>query len=156
MELADIRVVVNSPGLGDDIQAIKAGVLEIADILVVNKCDKPLSDNLVDQLKSMLELRSSERKNVPIISTSAIKETGLKELYETVKNISKTFKKTYKAVRKSNRLKANLLRKTEQLFSSRLKEINSRKLESILNELNQGSISNGDAAEMMLNLCLRN
>ena len=154
MELADIKVVVNAPGLGDDIQAIKAGVLEIGDVLVVNKCDQPLSDSLVQQLKSMLELRSSEKKNIPIIATSATEDIGIQELDKTIKNISLNLGNEYKAIRQANRLKGNLWRKTEQLFRYRLKEINSKKIEDILHQLRNGIISNGDAAEMILNLCV--
>ncbi len=54
--LAHTTLVVEAPGLGDDIQAIKAGILEIADILVVNKADRPGVDNTEKALKSMLEL----------------------------------------------------------------------------------------------------
>ena len=57
IEIADIRVVVNAPGLGDDVQAIKAGIMEIADILVLNKADMPMADITVRQLRSMLRLR---------------------------------------------------------------------------------------------------
>jgi LAO/AO transport system kinase len=53
---AQTTVVVEAPGLGDDVQAIKAGILEIADILVVNKADKPGANNTVRSLKMMLEL----------------------------------------------------------------------------------------------------
>jgi LAO/AO transport system kinase len=49
-------VVVEAPGLGDDVQAIKAGILEIADVLVVNKADDPRSPNTVRALRTMLEL----------------------------------------------------------------------------------------------------
>src|SRR5258705_645726 len=54
--LAPTTVVVEAPGLGDDIQAIKAGILEIADVLVVNKADRPGVENTEKALKSMLEL----------------------------------------------------------------------------------------------------
>src|SRR5574340_933190 len=54
--LAHTTVVVEAPGLGDDIQAIKAGILEIADILVVNKADRPGAENTVKALRSTLEL----------------------------------------------------------------------------------------------------
>ena len=54
--LAHTTLVVEAPGLGDDIQAIKAGILEIADILVVNKADRPGVENTEKALKSMLEL----------------------------------------------------------------------------------------------------
>ena len=54
---ADVTVVVVAPGLGDDVQALKSGVLEIADILVVNKADRPGADQTVRELAAMLELR---------------------------------------------------------------------------------------------------
>jgi LAO/AO transport system kinase len=53
---AQTTIVVEAPGLGDDVQAIKAGILEIADVLVVNKADRPGADNTVRGLKAMLEL----------------------------------------------------------------------------------------------------
>jgi len=55
---ADVRLVVLAPGLGDDVQAIKAGILEIADILVVNKADRPEADVTARQLQAMLALRA--------------------------------------------------------------------------------------------------
>ena len=54
--LAHTTLVVDAPGMGDDIQAIKAGILEIADILVINKADRPGVENTEKALKSMLEL----------------------------------------------------------------------------------------------------
>lgn len=59
--LAHTTLVVEAPGLGDDIQAIKAGILEIADILVVNKADRPGVENTERALRSMLELAHPER-----------------------------------------------------------------------------------------------
>ena len=55
-KLAHTTLVVEAPGLGDDIQAIKAGILEIADIMVVNKADRPGAESTEKALKSMLEL----------------------------------------------------------------------------------------------------
>jgi LAO/AO transport system kinase len=60
-KLAHTTVVVEAPGLGDDIQAIKAGILEIADILVVNKCDLPGSDQTARALRAMLEMAHPTR-----------------------------------------------------------------------------------------------
>jgi LAO/AO transport system kinase len=54
--LAHTTLVVEAPGLGDDIQAIKAGILEIADVLVVNKCDRPGADQTERALRNMLQL----------------------------------------------------------------------------------------------------
>ena len=75
-EIADLCVVVNAPNMGDDVQAMKAGVLEIADVLVVNKADLPLARRTTEQLKNMLKLRR-ERLDVPVIETVATKETGI-------------------------------------------------------------------------------
>ena len=60
-EVADVRVLVTAPGLGDDIQAMKAGLLEIADILVVNKADREGAERAVQQLKGALSLRAHDR-----------------------------------------------------------------------------------------------
>jgi LAO/AO transport system kinase len=84
VEVADVRVVVNAPGLGDDVQAIKAGILEIASILVVNKADLPLAGRTVRQLRSMLALRRENDRNVPVIETVASTAQGVAELLEAV------------------------------------------------------------------------
>jgi LAO/AO transport system kinase len=60
--LAHTTIVVEAPGLGDDIQAIKAGILEIADILVVNKADRPGVENTVSALQNMLQLAQPTRR----------------------------------------------------------------------------------------------
>ncbi|MGE0869854.1 MAG: methylmalonyl Co-A mutase-associated GTPase MeaB [Kofleriaceae bacterium] len=72
MKAAHTTVVVTVPGLGDDIQAIKAGLLEIADVLVVNKADREGADRAERDLLHMLDLRASgERKDVEIVRTIA-------------------------------------------------------------------------------------
>jgi LAO/AO transport system kinase len=85
MKAAHTTVVVTVPGLGDDIQAIKSGLLEVADVLVVNKCDREGADRTERDLMHMLDLRASgERKDVEIVRTIATKGmaegSGLKEL----------------------------------------------------------------------------
>jgi LAO/AO transport system kinase len=82
-EIADVCVVVNAPNLGDDIQAIKAGILEIADILVVNKADLPLAGRTTDQLKSMLKLRANNQA-IPVIETVATTGMGVDLLVEAI------------------------------------------------------------------------
>ncbi len=75
MALADTVLVVLAPGLGDDIQAIKAGILEIADVLVVNKGDRPGADLTVRELRQMLLLGSGDR---PSGGTMEMEEAGTK------------------------------------------------------------------------------
>lgn len=84
VEIADTCVVVSAPGLGDDVQAIKAGILEIADVLVVNKIDMPHAEVTAAQFRNMLKLRDTHRQNIPIIMTSATQGRGIDELHESI------------------------------------------------------------------------
>jgi len=79
-DIADVRVVVLAPGLGDEIQAIKAGILEIADILVVNKADHPLADRALRQLGGLGRAGHA----VPVLKTVATTGTGVPELADAV------------------------------------------------------------------------
>ena len=81
---ADTTVVVGVPNLGDDIQAIKAGILEVADILVVNKADLLGADRLVADLRGMLQLAEERLWRTPILRTVATEGTGVGELIDTV------------------------------------------------------------------------
>jgi LAO/AO transport system kinase len=85
-EVADVAVVVCAPGLGDDVQAIKAGILEIADVLVVNKSDLPLADRTRRQLKAMLQLRAA-RADVAVLSTTATSGEGVAALADAVEAV---------------------------------------------------------------------
>ena len=86
-QLAATTVVVEAPGMGDDVQAIKAGILEIADILVVNKADLPGADDTVRALRAALDLGRPSRTvrretswEVPILRTVATQGEGVLEL----------------------------------------------------------------------------
>jgi LAO/AO transport system kinase len=81
---ADTTVVVGVPNLGDDIQAIKAGILEIADILVVNKADLAGSDRLVAELRAMLQLGDEREWPTPIQQTVATDGTGVGDLVDRI------------------------------------------------------------------------
>ena len=83
--LADVTVVVLVPEAGDEIQTMKAGLMEIADIFVVNKSDRPDAAAFVKNLRSMLAPAfSSHKEEVPIISTIAQQATGLPELKKAI------------------------------------------------------------------------
>jgi LAO/AO transport system kinase len=79
---ADTVVLALMPGSGDSIQALKAGVMEIPDVIVVNKADHPLTDTMVREIKGVLALGSSEGWQVPIVKTEAVKGEGVAELAE--------------------------------------------------------------------------
>ncbi|BAI81524.1 LAO/AO transport system ATPase [Deferribacter desulfuricans SSM1] len=78
--VADTCLVVSVPGLGDDIQAIKAGILEIGDIFVVNKADKDEAIRTVRDLELMIELSLKEGWKPPVVKTVATKGEGVSEL----------------------------------------------------------------------------
>jgi len=85
VSMAHTSIVVTVPGLGDDIQAIKAGILEIADILVVNKADREGADRAVHDLTHMLGLRPpGARRDVEIIRTVANQGGGIEELAKAI------------------------------------------------------------------------
>lgn len=87
MRTAQTVLVVVAPGMGDDIQAIKAGILEIADIFVVSKADKPGADQTVAELAMLLSLDSGRRKaawRIPLLKTSAFKDQGIAQLADAI------------------------------------------------------------------------
>ena len=86
-DFADVIIVVYAPGLGDEIQALKAGVIEIADILVVNKADLPFAGRTTGQLKQMTALGRT-RVAPPVISTTATEGAGVGELVSLVDRFS--------------------------------------------------------------------
>jgi LAO/AO transport system kinase len=77
---ADTVVLVLMPGSGDSIQALKAGVMEIPDIIVVNKADHPLTDTMVREIRGVLSLAPQHGWRVPIVKTEAVRGKGIEEL----------------------------------------------------------------------------
>lgn len=82
-QLAEVKIVVCAPGLGDEMQAIKAGILEIADLLVVNKADLPGADQTAAHLRSMLHHRGHDERR-RALKVSSLKREGLAELCDAI------------------------------------------------------------------------
>jgi LAO/AO transport system kinase len=89
-QLADITIVVLVPGLGDDVQALKAGILEIADVFAINKADLPGVDRLEQEIRAMQSYSSaSERENAaPVQRVTANDGGGISELWSAITGIS--------------------------------------------------------------------
>ncbi|HEX4373436.1 MAG TPA: methylmalonyl Co-A mutase-associated GTPase MeaB [Puia sp.] len=83
--LADVTIVVLVPEAGDDIQVMKAGLMEIADIFVVNKCDRPDADQFIMNLEMMRKYSSTE-KDIPVIKMTATEQKGIDELVSAIEN----------------------------------------------------------------------
>jgi LAO/AO transport system kinase len=89
---ADTIVLVLMPGSGDSIQALKAGVMEIPDVIVINKADHPLTDTMVREIRGVLSLANLDRTpeeargrwRVPIVKTEASRAEGVEELVESL------------------------------------------------------------------------
>ncbi len=81
---ADTIVLVLMPGSGDSIQALKAGVMEIPDIIVVNKCDHPMTETVVREIRGVLSLAPSDGPPTPIIKTDALRGEGVGELADAL------------------------------------------------------------------------
>src|SRR5213080_270330 len=82
---ADTVVLVLMPGSGDSIQALKAGVMEIPDVIVVNKADHPLTDTMVREIRGVLSLGPKTSWRVPIVRTEAARGEGVDELVEKLR-----------------------------------------------------------------------
>jgi LAO/AO transport system kinase len=115
---ADVSVVVLVPGLGDEVQALKAGIMEIADVFVVNKADREGVDRVVVEIQSMLSLAPREDEPPPpIMKTVATEDRGIEELWGAVE--------AFRARAAGNgtlarRRRAQLRRQLEQTVEERL------------------------------------
>jgi LAO/AO transport system kinase len=138
VQAAHSVVVVSAPGLGDEIQAIKAGVLEIADIHVVSKCDRSEASETVANLRAMLRLGSLGRDShsawrVPVVATSAQKREGIDRLIEVIDGHRKHLAESGELVRRNRRiLQMRILKAVEDIVRERLLRQNRDALEQLL------------------------
>ena len=82
--VADTVVLVLMPGSGDSIQALKAGIMEIPDVIAVNKGDHPAAKTMVNEVRSILALDAERAWKPPIVLTEAVRDEGIDELWEHV------------------------------------------------------------------------
>ncbi|MCP4188967.1 MAG: methylmalonyl Co-A mutase-associated GTPase MeaB [Gammaproteobacteria bacterium] len=81
-QMVKTTVVICAPGMGDAVQTLKGGILEVADILVVNKADLPLASQAQNQLLAMIAMRSSSDWKVPVLLTQADNGAGMEQLVD--------------------------------------------------------------------------
>ncbi len=173
--LAHTTLVVEAPGLGDEIQAIKAGILEIADILVVNKADRPGVENTEKALKSMLELahptqhiflhhgtsmsvsvpEADSQKLLwipPILRTVSTEGKGIVELAESIaRHVAHLTHSGDWAVRERARLEVELdalIR--EELVSRFRQDVPQKQYEDALEKIIQRELSPGEAVKLLM------
>ena len=91
VQLAGTVAVVLAPSLGDDIQVAKAGIMEIADVFVLNKADRPGADDLERQLLSMVSLIPRDQRRPPVMRTCALSGEGVAETLATLRTVAANF-----------------------------------------------------------------
>ncbi len=119
VKLADLIMVVLTPGAGDDIQAFKAGIMEIADIFVINKADSPGAEKMEKQLQAMLELGFPHQDIAPIVKTVATKGKGVDSLMSEMRRLVETTNRNVQEARRK-RLIAWMLQDVTRERISRL------------------------------------
>jgi len=124
---ADVSIVTLVPGAGDDVQALKAGIMEIADIFVVNKADRDGADRLVQSVAAMLALHHGAEGEwrPPIVKTEATSGAGVPELLEAVQKFrahSQTGRAARQRERQAYRLRDLLSHRFMQLVDATLPE----------------------------------
>ena len=124
---ADTIVLVLMPGSGDSIQALKAGVMEIPDVIVVNKSDHPLTDTMVREIRGVLSLGDQHGWRVPIVKTEASRSEGIEKLTEKIAEHRAFIEREGTLAERRRR---NLMNEVLALASARLR----RRLESSVRE----------------------
>ncbi len=122
VNVADVVSVVTVPGLGDDVQAIKAGIFEIGDLFVVNKADRDGAARTASELRSMLNMEDDERKrSMPVLLVSASQNEGIEKLCDTMDDqYQELLSQGTIDVRRSARLKQELLTLIQDEFGRRI------------------------------------
>lgn len=149
-EVTDVRVVVSAPGLGDDIQAMKSGLLEIADILVVNKGDRPGAELALQQLIGALSIRASMGRKVPVLKTTATTGEGIQALVEAMNSIGSEVRSESVAVRRRRRARYLIARAAADLVAERVRHGGNAGLDQLSDQVLAGDLSPDAAAKTLL------
>lgn len=128
--LADTTVVVFVPESGDEIQTIKSGIMEIADIFVVNKSDRDGADVFIKSIKQVLHNRLVEGWEIPVLKTVSTMGKGVNELFEKIVSHHKTLKK-------GSQLQLLLQKAVHLILAQKMRSINKKELEEKLKQQSQ-------------------
>lgn len=150
-DVADIRVVVCPPGLGDDIQAIKAGILEIADIFVVSKCDLPLAERTELELNYLVGLKPDRARQPRILRVTATTGEGTAELADAIDAMAGTCGRR-REERLRERMRRMIAQEAGDAVRERLHAVESAKLDELCAALGRGELRHEDAVAAAIRL----
>lgn len=148
VKTCDTTVVLAVPGLGDEIQILKAGIMEIADIFVVNKSDKVGADVLSNQIENMIQMDTGQKWVVPVCLTTAIEDRGITELLDKIESHWSYLKSNNIDKLRQERFKEEFLLRINEFTTEKLKS--GKELDKIINEILNGNISTSDAIKKIL------
>jgi len=154
VKVAQTVVVVHAPGLGDEIQAIKAGLMEIADIFVVNKADMENANKTVMDLQAVLQLDNEPKPwKPPILKTVALTGEGVPQLLDKIEEHRQFLKKELWQKRSWEKAQIELIEAIRDKVTSSIIEKLKRekKLEKILQKIVDRELDPATAAEKILN-----
>lgn len=149
-EVTDVRVVVSAPGLGDEIQAMKSGLLEIADILVVNKGDREGAERTLHQLKAALAMRAAGKSGTPVLKTTAITGDGVKELFEQIEETGARRLAIGRDVRRRMRARYLIARAAADLVEAEIRQAGSGRIDALSDAVLDGTMTAAEAAARLI------
>ena len=158
IKVAQTIVVVHAPGLGDEIQAIKAGIMEIGDIFVVNKADRENASKAVTDIQTILQLNNKEDKwKPPVLKTIALTGEGVSELIGKIEEHKQFLEKGLRHKRSREKVESELIEAiTEKVTNSIIEELKREgKLEEFVQKILEKQIDPASAAEKILHEKLR-
>lgn len=153
IKIAQTIIVVLAPGLGDEIQAIKAGIMEIGDIFVVNKADRENASKTVNDIQSMLELSNAKDRWCPaIVKTIATKGEGTSQLLEKIDEHRKCLTEDGATLRQKRMAETELVEAIKQKTAEQIIEAlkKSGELEKLISQILTRQIDPQTAAEKAL------
>ncbi|WP_456388719.1 methylmalonyl Co-A mutase-associated GTPase MeaB [Profundibacter sp.] len=154
MEIADTVIVVSAPGLGDEIQAVKAGILEIADIMVVNKADMPHVDSTYRQLKDAISFGPVRAWKVPIVKTISTTGDGFEELADISDAHFETLDEAERENAAINRMRKVITTTATNFLKVWLKSVSEQKINQLSEQVLRGDLGLEQASRMAANLAV--
>jgi LAO/AO transport system kinase len=148
-EVADVRIVVTAPGLGDDIQAMKSGHIEIADILVVNKGDREGAEHTVQHLKGALSLKSGARAKVPVLKVTATTAEGIGALAAAIEEAAARGPDD-PLVRRRRRARYLIARAAADLVAARVRKGTGAEIDGLADAVLAGALLPAEAARRLI------
>ena len=149
-EVSDVRVVISAPGLGDDIQAMKSGLLEVADILVVNKGDRKDSERTYQQLVSALAIRATAGPRPPVIKTTATTGDGVEDLVGAIDDVGKRVALEGAETRRRRRARYLIARAAADLVTNQIKDSGDKVMDQFADDVLAGEMLPDEAAKRLL------